>query len=71
MRGTLNQRSGGSWSIVLDLPRQADGKRRQLRVTVKGTRKQAEAKQAELLHQIDRGIAVDTGKIRVAEYLET
>jgi len=52
------------------LPRAGDGKRRQHRVTVKGTRKQAEAKQAELLHQIDRGIAVDTGKLRLAEYLE-
>ena len=71
MRGTLKQRSKGSWSIILDLPRGADGKRRQHRVTVKGTRKQAEAKQAELLHQIDRGIAVDTGKLRLAEYLET
>jgi len=35
------------------------------------TRKQAEAKQAELLHQINRGIAVDTGKLLLTEYLET
>ena len=71
MRGTLKQRSKGSWSIILDLPRGSDGKRRQRRVTVKGTRKQAEAKQAELLHQINRGIAVDTGKLLLTEYLET
>ena len=50
MRGTLKQRSKGSWSIVLDLPRDpATGKRRQQWHTVKCTKREAEKRLSELL----------------------
>ena len=53
MRGHLKQRSKGSWSIVLDMGRDpATGKRRQQWQTVRGTKKEAEKKLAELQHQL-------------------
>ena len=56
MRGTLKQRSKGSWTIILDMgPDPDSGKRRQQWHTVKGTKKQAEAKLVELIHQLDTG----------------
>ena len=43
MRGTLKQRSKGSWTIILDAgPDPATGKRRQQWHTVKGTKREAE-----------------------------
>ena len=48
MRGHLKQRSKGSWAIWLELDRDpVTGKRRQKTLTVKGTKKMAEAKLAE------------------------
>ena len=52
MRGHLKKRSKNSWTIVLDRGRDpATGKRRQQWVSVKGTKRDAERKLAELLHQ--------------------
>ena len=47
------------------------GKRKQQWVSVKGTKKDAERKLAELLHQVDRGIPVDTRRVTLADYLTT
>ncbi len=71
MRGHLVKRSKGSWSIVLDAQPGADGKRQRQWITVKGTKRDAEAKLAELVHQLDSGLPIDRGKITVAEYLST
>ena len=42
-RGSIRQRSRGSWTITFDQPRGADGKRRQKSITLTGTKKQAQA----------------------------
>ena len=56
MRGHIRKRAKGSWTIVLDFEKDPDtGKRRQQWSTVRGTKKDAERKLAELLHQIDNG----------------
>ncbi len=55
MRGTIRQRSKGSWQLIFDAPREADGKRRQARQTIHGTKKEAEAKLRELLTAMERG----------------
>ena len=70
MRGHLVKRAKGSWSIVMDLPRE-NGKRKRQWITVKGTRKQAEEKLTELLSQVDSGLPVEKGKLTVKEYMET
>ena len=71
MRGTIKQRSKGSWTIIVDMEKAANGHRRQKWVTLRGTKKQAEARLAELLHQMDQGLPADTGKVRLGNYLES
>ncbi|HHW15667.1 MAG TPA: site-specific integrase [Firmicutes bacterium] len=70
MKGHLISRSKGSWSIVIDLPRGADGRRRQKWFTVRGTKKEAEAKLASLLHELNGGGFVEPSKMTLGEYLE-
>ena len=70
MRGPIKQRSKGSWSIVLDLGRDpSTGKRKQQWVTVRGTKKEAESKLAELQHQLNTGEFVKSSKLTVREFL--
>lgn len=54
-RGRIVRRSEGSWSIIYDLPPGADGKRCQKRVTIRGTKKEAEQKLTELLRAAHTG----------------
>lgn len=71
MRGTLKQRSKGSWTIILDAGRDpATGKRRKQWHTVKGTKREAEKRLAELVHQVDNGVYVKSGNLTVRAYLE-
>ena len=70
MRGTLKQRSKGSWTIILDAGRDpATGKRRQQWHTVKGTKREAEKRLAELVHQVDNGDYVNPGNLTVGAFL--
>ena len=71
MRGHLKQRSKGSWSIVLDLGRDpSTGKRKQQWQTVRGTKKEAEKKLAELQHQMDTGTFIKASKLTVRDFLK-
>jgi integrase len=71
MRGHIKQRSKGSWTIVLDLGRDpASGKRKQQWVTIRGTKKQAETKLAELQHQLDSGGYIKPTKETVGSFLQ-
>ena len=72
MRGHLVKRSRTSWSIVIPLGNDPEtGRRRQKWVSVRGTKKAADAELARLLAELDRGISPATGKVTVREYLET
>ncbi len=72
MQGRVFQRSPGRgkpWSFAVDLPRGADGRRRQ---RLKGgfrTKVEAEKALAALIVEADRGMVVDPTRITVAEYL--
>ncbi|MBA7615552.1 putative prophage phiRv2 integrase [subsurface metagenome] len=71
MKGHIRQRSKGSWSIVIDVGRDAEtGKRCQHWHTVKGTKRDAEKRLTELLHSLNRGSYVKPTRLTVAEYLE-
>ena len=70
MRGTLKQRSKGSWTIILDLPRNSNGERKQQWVTVRGTKREAERRLAELIHQMDTGAFVKPTKLTVGSFLQ-
>lgn len=72
MRGHLQQRSKGSWTIWIDLDRNPDtGKRQRQTLTVRGTKKEAEAKLSGLLHNLDTGLPIENSKVTVKGYLES
>lgn len=71
MRGSIVKRSKGSWTIILNLGRDpATGKRKQQWVSVKGTKKEAEKKLAELHHQMDTGSFIKPSKLKVGDFLK-
>jgi len=78
MRGSIVKRSRWSWSLVIDQGRDPTTKRRKQRwvrfevprnVSQREATKQAEAKLAELLHQVDKGTYVDASKTTLVEHL--
>jgi integrase len=71
MRGHIIKRYKNSYTIVLNLGYDpVTGKRKQQWVSVKGTKKDAEKRLSELLHQLDTGTFMKPGKTTLAEYLE-
>jgi integrase len=70
MRGSIKQRSRGSWTIILDVGRDpATGKRQQKWETIRGTKREAEKRLAELQHQLNTGEYVKATKLTVADFL--
>lgn len=67
--GHIEQR-GNSWSIKVSLGKDASGKPRYQWLTVRGSRKDAEKRLAEVLHQVNSGAVTMPGKVRVADYLD-
>lgn len=75
MRGSLRKRYKNTWSIILDLGYQLDqqtGKlrRRQKWITVRGTRREAERKLSELLHDTNHNQFVEATKLTFGEWLD-
>ncbi len=70
MRGSIIKRYKGSYTIVLNLGIDPQGRRKQQWLSVKGTKKEAEKRLSELLHQLDTGTFMKPGKTTLAEYLE-
>ncbi len=71
MRGHIVKRYKDSYTVVLNLGIDpATGKRKQQWVSIKGTKKDAEKKLAELLHQLDTGTFMKPGKTTVKDFLE-
>jgi integrase len=69
MRGSIRQRSRGSWRIRIDAGVGADGKRQQKSITVRGTRKQAESRLTDLLKALDGGTFIEPNKLTLGEWL--
>ena len=70
MKGSLRQRSPGSWEITVDLGRDPLGRRRRKFATVRGTKARAQRRLRELLSTLDRGVGLPTEKIALREWLE-
>ena len=71
MRGSIIKRYKNSYSVVLHLGKDpSTGKRKQQWISVKGTKKDAERKLAELLHQLDTGVYTKPDKRTLDEFLE-
>jgi integrase len=68
MRGNITRRGKSSWRIKFDV--EPIGGARQIRyVTIKGTRKDAEAELARLLNAVNAGTFVDPSNMTVSEWL--
>lgn len=70
MQGSIRQRSEGSWEIIWELSRGADGKRRPRSKTIRGTKKAAQAELRRILTAIENGGYTEPTKITMAEYLD-
>lgn len=74
MRGSIKQRSKGSWSLIVDFGYEVDpttGKprRKQKWHTFRGTKKEAEDKLTDLVKAANDGTYVDASKITLGEWL--
>ncbi len=70
MRGHIVKRYKNSYTIVLNMGRDpATGKPKQQWVSIKGTKKDAEKRLSEILHQIDTGSFMRPGKTTLTEFL--
>jgi integrase len=75
MRGHIRKRYKDSWNIIIDVGYQFDPetckqKRTQKWFTVQGTKRDAERKLAELLHNLHRSEYVEPSKLTVGEWLQ-
>ena len=70
MKGSLRQRSAGSWELTVDLGRDAVGKRRRRHETVQGTKAVAQRRLRELLSTLDQGMDLPVGKLLVRDWLD-
>ncbi len=70
MKGSIKQRSPGSWTICYDLPRDHNGRRRQKVVTYRGTKRDAQRELTRILHEMNEGLYVEPSEMTVAQYLE-
>jgi integrase len=72
VRGRIVSRFKGSYSIVLDIGKDpVTGKRQQHFESIKGTRKEAEKRLNELLHELGNGTFVKPGKLTVSDFLKS
>lgn len=71
MRGTIRQRSKGSWTIQVYAGKDpVSGKKLRIARTVRGTKKQAELALAKLIQSVETGIDFDASKLSVAHYID-
>ena len=71
MRGHITQRSKGTYSIKVSLGKDpATGKYKSQWFTVKGSKKDAEKRLSEILHQLDTGGYLKPDKATIAYYLQ-
>lgn len=70
MTGSIEQRSPGTWSIRFDMGVGPDGKRKQKRLTFRGTKREAEREMTRLLNELNTGSFVEPSKLTVAQYLQ-
>jgi len=71
MRGHITKRGKNSYSIAISLGKDpTTGKYKYQWVSIKGTKKDAEKRLSELLHQLDTGTFMKPNKTTLGEYLE-
>ena len=69
MNGSIRHRSKGTWELTIDMGKDGNGKRRRKFLNFKGTKGAAQRKLRELLTSLDMGMALDTTKVTLGEFL--
>ncbi|MGY3234098.1 integrase [Bradyrhizobium sp. USDA 4448] len=70
MKGSIKQRSEGSYSLIIDLPRERGEKRKQKWITFRGTKRGAEKELARLLTEMEAGQYVEASKLTVGRWID-
>jgi len=70
MRGHIRKHGKASWAVILDLGRDASGRRRQKWQSVQVSRLDAETESTRLLNQLRTGEYVEPSRIYVSDYLD-
>ena len=70
MRGSIRQRSPGTWQLRYDAPADTYDQRKQASETVRGTRKEADRILRERLTQAENGGLVAPSKETIEQYLD-
>lgn len=71
MRGSILKQKSGSWRITVSLGKNPKtGKYEKYQETVRGTKKEAEKRLAELIAQLEKGHTINPEKITFGEYLD-
>ncbi len=70
MKGTIRQRSPGSWEIQVFLGRDVNGKRMRKTETVRGKKADAQRRLREILSELDRGITPAKVQYKFGEWLD-
>ena len=70
MKGHIRKRGKSSWAVVLDMGRDADGKRRQKWHSISGNRKDAQRELARLLNELNTGAYVEPSRMTISEFLD-
>ncbi len=71
MQGHIRKRSKDSWTVVVDMGRDPKtGKRSQLLRSLRGTKREAEALLAQLIHQRETGVDAPPGRMTVGRFLD-
>ena len=70
MTGHIRRR-GGTYVVVVDIGHDpTTGKRRQKWISVKGTKRDAERKRAEVVRELDQGVFVEPSRLTLSGYLD-
>jgi integrase len=69
MRGSVSKSSGGGWMFIVDYPRGANGRRKQVRRRGFDTRKKAEIALGEMLNRSRSGERVENSKLPFGIFL--
>ena len=71
MRGHIRKRDDRSWAVVVDVGHDSHtGKRRQKWVSVKGTKRAAERRLAEVVRDLNEGTYVEPSRVTLPDYLD-
>ncbi|MFC1969073.1 tyrosine-type recombinase/integrase [Chloroflexota bacterium] len=70
MRGSIREKSKGSWQIQIYTGTGPDGKPRRHFETVRGRKGDAQRRLTELLASLDKGVYTPPGRLTVAEHLK-